>query len=277
MTGPVRPRTIATIAAVTSWVLPSIALAEGGLLAVRKLVPADALVATNDVVGNYLQTLGSIYAVLLAFVVFVVWTQYNDARSRVEVEANELVDLYRTAKGLPDPTRSEVQRIIRQYVELVTDSEWDAMARGEQHSFDEGDRLVDAMWDALQTCDAESSCHAALFAESLARFNGVSDARTNRLTASQLRIPLALRILLYMGAVVTVGSMYLFAVDRLSVHLFVTGAMAGALSHILYVVHDLDDCFAGAFQVPKESFQRVQRYVARGGGGPEDRAIELVR
>ena len=47
MTGPVRPRTIATIAAVTSWVLPSIALAEGGLLAVRKLVPADALVATS--------------------------------------------------------------------------------------------------------------------------------------------------------------------------------------------------------------------------------------
>ena len=75
---------------------------------------------------------------------------------------------------------------------------------------------------------------------------------------------------------ITVGSMYLFAVDRLSVHLFVTGAMAGALSHILYVVHDLDDCFGGAFQVPKESFERVQRYVARGSGGPEDRAIELV-
>lgn len=260
-----RRRTIATVAAVASWVLPSIALAGGGLLAVRTLVPVGALVATNDVVGNYLQTLGSIYAVLLAFVVFVVWTQFNDARSRVELEANELVDLYRTTTGLPDPTRSEVQRRIREYVELVVEVEWNAMACGERHSFDEGDRLLDAMWHALNTCDADNNCHAALFSEALQRFNGVSDARTNRLTSSQLKIPLALRILLYMGAVITIGSMYLFAVDSLGVHLLITGAMAGALSHILYVVHDLDDCFGGAFQVPRESFERVQRYVARGG------------
>jgi hypothetical protein len=33
-----------------------------------------------------LQALGSVYAVLLAFVVFVVWQQFNDARSFVEKE-----------------------------------------------------------------------------------------------------------------------------------------------------------------------------------------------
>lgn len=259
-----RRGTIATVAAVTSWVLPSIALAEGGLLAVRKLIAPDALAASNDVVGNYLQTLGSIYAVLLAFVVFVVWTQFNEARARVEVEANELVDLYRTAKGLPEPTRSQVQRIIRQYVELVAGREWSAMACGERHTFEEGDRMLDAMWDGLQTCEAETGCHAALFSEALARFNGVSDARTNRLTSSQLKIPLALHILLYMGALMVVGSLYLLAVDRLWIHLLITGGMAGALSHILYVVHDLDDAFGGAFQVPREAFERVQRYLAAG-------------
>jgi uncharacterized protein DUF4239 len=258
----VRTRAIATVAAVLSWVLPSVALAECGLIAVRQLVAADLLLATNDVVGNYLQTLGSIYAVLLAFVVFVVWTQFNDAKSRVEVEANELVDLYRTAKGLPEPTRGKLQQIIRAYVDLVAGREWDAMACGEHHSFDEGDRLLDSMWDALNSCNVENSCHSALFSEALARFNGVSDARTNRLASSQLKIPLALHILLYMGAVVTVGSMYLFAVDRLSIHLLLTGAMAGALSHILYVVHDLDDCFGGAFQVPRSSFERVRRHLA---------------
>jgi hypothetical protein len=262
----VRTRTIATIASVAAWVLPSIALAEGGLLAVRRLLPVEALLATNDLVGNYLQTLGSIYAVLLAFVVFVVWTQYNDARSRVEVEANELVDLYRTARGLPDPTRGEVQRHIRRYVELVTGVEWKAMACGEHHTFEEGDQMLDDMWHALNTCDADSNCHAALFSEALQRFNGVSDARTNRLTSSQLRIPLALRILIYMGAVITIGSMYLFAVDELWIHLVITGAMAGALSHILYVVHDLDDCFGGAFRIPREAFERVERYVARDRG-----------
>jgi len=199
----------------------------------------------------------------------VVWSQFNEAKSRVELEANELVDLYRTAKGLPDPTRAEVQRLIRQYVDLVVGREWNAMTCGDRRGLEEGDRLIDAMWDGLHTCETVSSCHAALFAEALGRFNGVSDARTNRLASSQLKIPLALHILLYMGAVVTVGSMYLFAVDSLGVHLFITAAMAGALSHILYVVHDLDDCFGGAFQVPREAFERAQRHVARAAGETE--------
>lgn len=47
----------------------------------RRFVPGDALAASNEVAGNYLQTLGTIYAVLLAFTVVVVWQQFNDAQT----------------------------------------------------------------------------------------------------------------------------------------------------------------------------------------------------
>ena len=98
-----------TIAALSRPVVGSMALAVGGLVLFRGVAPFEVLRESNDVVGNYLQTLGSIYAVLLAFVMFVVWTQFNDARANVEREANELLDLYRTARGLPEPTRGQVQ------------------------------------------------------------------------------------------------------------------------------------------------------------------------
>ena len=253
-----------TVLAILSWVLPSTGLALAGLVATRALVPQEVLVTTSDVVGNYLQTLGGIYAVLLAFVVFVVWNQFNDARAMVEREANELIDLYRTAKGLPDPTRTELHGFIRSYVATVLDSEWTHMAadRCGQDAFHDGARILDRMWDSLQGCEAATSCHQALFSEALARFNQLSDARTNRLTASRLRIPLALDILLYTGAVTIVASMYLFAVERLSIHLIITAAMAGAISHILYVVRDLDQAFAGAWQVPRAAFERVGRACA---------------
>jgi hypothetical protein len=252
---------LGTVLAILSWVVPSAGLAIAGLMVVRALVPQEVLAATSDVAGNYLQTLGGIYAVLLAFVVFVVWGQFNDARAMVEREANELVDLYRTAKGLPEPTRGELHGHIRAYVATVLDSEWASMAarRCSQDAFDEGARILDRMWDTLQACDAATSCHQALFSEALGRFNELSDVRTNRLTASRLRIPLALTILLYTGAVTIVASMYLFAVERLSIHLLITAAMAGAISHILYVVRDLDQAFAGAWQVPRAAFERVGR------------------
>ena len=68
---------------------------------------SSTLRGSSDSLGTYLQTLGGIYAVLLAFVVVVVWGQFNDARSYVNREANALVDLHRTASGLPDDARDD--------------------------------------------------------------------------------------------------------------------------------------------------------------------------
>lgn len=70
-------RRLQTVAALAPAVLGAIALSEVGLFAVRRWVSPETLRASNDVVGNYLQTVGTIYAVLLAFVVYVVWTQFN--------------------------------------------------------------------------------------------------------------------------------------------------------------------------------------------------------
>src|ERR1700690_906156 len=85
-------------------------LAVVGLVIVRQVVPIDELRASNDALGNYLQTVGGIYAVLLAFIVYVVWGQFNDARAFVEREATALVDLHRTVSGLPATTRIEIQQ-----------------------------------------------------------------------------------------------------------------------------------------------------------------------
>ena len=39
--------------------------------------------------------------------------------------------------------------------------------------------------------------------------------------------------------------------------------MAGAVSHVLYLVIDLDDAFAGVWRVSPAAFERVERYIAR--------------
>lgn len=72
-----RLRTLAHSLVVILW---ASALAIGVLVVVRQLVPPDALRASNPEVGNYLQAVGAIYAVLLAFVVYAVWGQFKEAR-----------------------------------------------------------------------------------------------------------------------------------------------------------------------------------------------------
>ena len=74
-------RRLRTVWALTPPIVITVALSLVGLCLVRRYASPEVLAASNDVVGNYLQTLGTIYAVLLAFVVFVVWQQFNDARA----------------------------------------------------------------------------------------------------------------------------------------------------------------------------------------------------
>jgi hypothetical protein len=60
--------------------------------------------------------------------------------------------------------------------------------------------------------------------------------------------------------------MYLFAVESFALHASMTAALAGAISHVLYVIDDLDDVFAGDWQVPRTSFERLRRYLADDAG-----------
>jgi len=234
-----------------------------GLIGFRALVPVDELRASTDAVGNYLQTVGGIYAVLLAFVVYVVWGQYNDARGFVAREATAIVDLHRTASGLPNATRIAIQEKLQTYVDAVITEEWRAMTHGDEATLERVGALLDDVWLAIHRCRPGSDTQHAVYAEVLTRFNELSDVRTSRLTASRTRIPPAMRVLLYLGALITIGSMYLLGFDQLWLHAVTTGALAGAIAHVLFLILDLDHAFGGHCHVENAPFLRARRTFTR--------------
>jgi hypothetical protein len=259
----VKRTTWETLRGLTPAVLGGSVLSVLGLVVVRACVPAATLRESNDVIGNYLQTLGGIYAVLLAFVVVIVWQQFNDARLNVESEANEIADLFRTSQGMPPAQRARMSDCLARYVDAVLEQDWPAMVVNDEAVLERVGHILDEMSEVLHAFEPGSTCHQSLHAEALARFNDLSDARSMRLSSSRARIPSALRWLLYTGALILVGSTWLFAVDSFVIHAIVTGALAAGVSHVLYVIEDLDDSFGGAWQVPREPFERVRAHMRR--------------
>lgn len=239
------------------------AVAVAGLLLFRAFAPLQELHAASNEIGNYLQTVGGIYAVLLAFVVYVVWGQFNDARGYLDREATALVDLHRTASGLPGCSRTEIQTGLRSYVDAVLRDEWPALASGDEATIDRIAELLEHVWIAIHGCKPLNDCQQTVYGEVLSRFNQLTDLRTSRLSAARARIPLAMTILLYNGALLTIGSVYLLAFDRLWLHAVVTAALAGAIAHILFLIRDLDDSFAGDWQVEKAPFERARKNFER--------------
>lgn len=253
------PRWLRTLFRLAPVVALVSAISVAGLLVFRALAPIETLHAAANELGNYLQTVGGIYAVLLAFVVYVVWGQFNDARGYLDREATALVDLHRTASGLPSSSRTAIQAGLRAYVDAVLRDEWPAMAHGDEATIDRIAELLEHVWIAVHGCKPRNECQHTVYGEVLSRFNQLTDLRTSRLTAARARIPIAMSILLYTGAVLTVGSVYLLAFDELWLHALVTAALAGAIAHILFLIRDLDDAFAGDWQVAKTPFERARK------------------
>lgn len=259
-----------TLARLARWVVGSGLLAVVGLDGVRHVVSTDALRPSNEVLGSYYQTLGGIYAVLLAFIVYAVWQQFNDARNQVEREASEVMELFRIAQALPEDTRRTLQRTLHAYCCGVLDREWPIMkSRNGQLESAELPRLLDEMWATLSSFASATESPTFVVGEATQCFNELCNARTARLSSSHVRLPTALRWLLYVGAGILVCSTWLFAVESFAMHAFIAGATAGSTAHVLYVIEDLDDCFSGDWQVPRAAFLRARTYM-RERSSPEE-------
>jgi hypothetical protein len=256
-------RWLITVLRLTAIVAGASIVSVIGLFAFRELAPIDSIRGSSGEVGNYLQTVGGIYAVLLAFVVYVVWQQYDAARGHVDREAAALIDLHRTASGLPVVSRDEIQVGLRAYVEAVLAEEWPAMGGNDEATITRVGERLDHVWLAIHRCKPRDECQHTVYSEVLSRFNDLTDVRTSRLTSSRQRIPLPMKILLYAGALIMIGSMYLMIIEPLWVHALATGALTGAIAHILFLINDLDDPFAGRYTMAKQPYERARMAFAR--------------
>src|SRR4029434_6641971 len=82
----------------------------GGLYLVRRKYSAEVVKENHEVAAIIFNAFGLFYGVMVAFVVFVTWSGYSDVSTNLEMEANQVADIFHSTEAFPDPTR----RIIRQ-------------------------------------------------------------------------------------------------------------------------------------------------------------------
>jgi hypothetical protein len=256
-------RWLVTLVKLTPVIAAACALSVIGLIVFRAVMPTDVLAAAASELGNYLQTLGGIYAVLLAFVVYVVWGQFNDVRTYIDREASAIVDLHRTASNLPPATRAAIQHGLSTYIDAVLRDEWQAMTCRDEAAIERVGEKLDEVWLAVHACQPSGDGQHTVYAEVITQFNQLMDLRTIRLSAARARVPRVMNFLLYTGAVLVTGSIYMVHIATFWLHATITAMLAGAIAHVLYLIHDLDEAFAGEGVVSKEPFERARVSCAR--------------
>jgi Protein of unknown function (DUF4239) len=237
----------------------SILLAHIGLHVVRRLVPLSTLESHHEVAGFIIGVLGAIYAVLLAFVVVVMWDQYGDARASIEQEANQLNSLSHLSQGFPEQSRRSLLSLLMDYTQSAIDDEWPAMAQGNESQRTQA--ALDNLWRTYLQIEPQTNRESALYQESLSHLNEMSASRRLRLYASRDNLPAVVQVLLWGGGMITIAFTYFFGVKSVRSQALMTAALAGVIAFILFLIVALDNPFHGYVRASPEPLQVVRQRI----------------
>ncbi len=236
-------------------VAAAVTVAVGGLLLFRRFVPIDILASHHDMTGAKFQVIGTIYAVLLAFVVVTVWQQYYSVATTVEIEASKILDLYRDAAEFPEPVQTAMREQLRTYAQTVVDEEWDTMGRGHEsaHARDEFQKL----WAVYRQLPVRNLRELAAQNETMRRMSELGENRQLRLLRARSRVPTVLWTAVVLGAVATIGFSYFFGARSLGLQAIMVAIFTAAIALFFYVIAALDTPFSGAGWISPRPFTRA--------------------
>lgn len=238
----------------------AVALADAMLPVARRVFPLEACERNANFAGGSLAIVGTIYAIIVGFVVVVVWESHSEAEATVAQEANALADLERMSQGFPVEIRRQVHEAERTYLRLVINEEWQDMEKGES-SVRAHASLVE-LWAVYTDMDAGERDNP-LYEQSLTRLNEVGDNRRLRLLASSDRVPILMWLLVYLGALATLGLCYSFGIGRGPQARIILWILSGTIGFSIFLIAGMDGPFNGDLKVEPEAFSFVLKNMAQ--------------
>lgn len=218
------------------------------------------LQADGDILGSYLQVVGGIYAVVIGFVIFVVWGQFTESESVLEREVAALSNILRLESCLEDSLEGTKQHgLLAPYVENYAK----ALMREARHSV-QPDKSTNKshlayleMVNTIRTLPANTPKAAALFTEILRQLENFTVIRNYRIILLSRRIPWILWDMLVFASIIMVVPFFFLNVQNPLIDHLIVGSTTAAVTFLLSVVHDLDDPFEGVFNVDFGVFKRL--------------------
>jgi uncharacterized membrane protein YraQ (UPF0718 family) len=235
-------------------VVVTLGLSALGLVITRWRVPPSRLVKYQDVAGFVIAVVGVIYAVLLAFVVVIVWEDFGSADTTANDEAVSVGNLYRDAVGVGGAQGARLESAVQSYATSVVEVEWPYMAVHQTGS-GETENALNVVWADVKALNVPAGATVqADFAEQAVRdVSTATEDRHSRLLKSQSQIPGTLWAVLLVGAFITITFTYFFALDSLKHQLLMVSALATLIALSLLVILTLNLPYTGDVSVGPEA------------------------
>ncbi|MBV8489441.1 MAG: DUF4239 domain-containing protein [Candidatus Eremiobacteraeota bacterium] len=222
---------------------------------VRRFVKGHVREGHNDVLVPLFLTAGTLYAVLLAFLVIAVWETHGAADDNASEEASTLATLYRQTAGMPSREQRDLRALLREYTVAVVTDEWPVQARTGGRSAKARVLVTDiyAMLGHLNPADRTSPQTV----EFLRTFGVVAADRNRRGLQANQQLPSILWIGLLVGAGIIVAMSFFLYMDVFWPHFVMSGLMTGLILTLLLITFMLNRPFNGPMGIDAGAFENA--------------------
>ena len=241
-------------------VVGSMAAAVALKVGFSAVAPPEALHLDVHGVAAYLDVLGGLYGIIMAFLMFVVWEQFNRVQMGLAKEASALENFCGVAGCFSEP--GSIKRIrlqVKQYIKSTAGDEPQRLAKRENSGI--AQEHFGALCQAVGGAEVKTERDRTVFDELLRALSRVTEARDERLGVSATRIPGTLwKLVVFVSCVLFAGFLVL-GVRSPVLSLAVVAAVAGSIMFLLSVIKDMDNPFAGAWNVSYDVLTAAARRI----------------
>jgi Protein of unknown function (DUF4239) len=141
----------------------------------------------NDIVGYFLSFFSVIDGLLLGLLAVAAYQNLSDVDKTAALEATSLASLYRDISSYPEPNRTELQDLLRDYTRYVIEEAWPLQRKGIVPAG--GVDRITTFQARLTTFEPQTKGQEALHAEALHQYNNLLEHRRMRLYSVKTSIP----------------------------------------------------------------------------------------
>ena len=211
----------------------------------------------NDVIGWQISVIGTIYAVIIGFMLYAVWGNFQAADANADSEANAAVDLFRISKGLPTAQRDLIQSLSQNYVNAIITEDWPAMRKGREGKT--SNDIIEQLWSVTTNTETKNDAQQTDLNHAISILTELTEHRRLRRLQSHSSLPGLLWAVLICGGIITIVSCCLIGSENSALHLVLIIGLTLLVSLILAAIAEIDGPFRGSVRISPYAFVQAQQ------------------
>ncbi len=245
-----------------------------GTFLFRKYVPVKILRSHNEVTGFLFLAIASFYALLLSFVVLVVWDQLNETRSNVSKEGSSAMGLYRDIKYYPDSIESKQLMIVYlDFVYNVVDEEFPNMEHMQLSR--KTPEAFNKVFYKMEHLNPKNQFQVQLVGQMFNHLNELASFRGLRMTSMETEISPPMWLPMVLGALITIFCAMLLDIEHRRIHILINGLLGIFIGMFFFIIILLDHPYAGNGGIKPKSYKQIFTMEQWTKERPSDKSLQI--